>query len=141
MRVRKYASPHEPFVFGSWLRSYRDSPGWASASDDVYYPYQRALVKDLLDRSVCLVADDDGVLTAWCCMERQQHTLALHYVFCKRAWRGEGLARVLLSGCMAELGQSDADDLVYTHLALPCSRWFDASGWRYVPRFLGRKGE
>jgi ribosomal protein S18 acetylase RimI-like enzyme len=140
MNLERYdAARHDGFVYGGWLAGFRDSPTWGKVSTDIYYPYQRALIHDLLRRSVCLVADDAGVLAGFVVMERHPGAIALHWASVKRVYRGDGLARLLVAAALAELDQSAEDRLVFTHLNPPYSRFFEAGGWEYRPGHLGRK--
>lgn len=140
MNISHYSdAAHDGFVYGSWLAGHRDSPMWCEQSADVYYPYQRALIRDLLKRSTCLVADDDGVLSGFAVVERQGNVCVLHWAGVKKVYREEGLARLLVQGCLAELKRSAEDDLAFTHLRPPFSGYFEAGGWMYRPGLLGRR--
>jgi GNAT superfamily N-acetyltransferase len=97
--VRAAALEDAPFIFSSWLKSYRQSEAVKGLSDDIYFDGQRSVINRILLRSACLVAvdpDDASHLYGFICFEEHYPNPVLHYVYVKQAYRKLGVASLLM---------------------------------------------
>jgi GNAT superfamily N-acetyltransferase len=83
-----------------------------------YYPYQRGVIQQLLDRGAEVVvardADAPEMVYGWLCCERSGREFTLHYVYVKLPFRELGLGHAMLDEAL-ELYGDGAEELVYTH--------------------------
>lgn len=107
-----------PFVYGSWLESYKESKLARAVRTSIYLTRHHDLVERLLDRpSVRLrVAHPPGdpvVILGWAVVEEP---LTLHYVLVKHQFRGHGVAKALVG----------FEPAVCSHKCADVERWFRA---------------
>lgn len=100
--VRDFArETDENFVYDSWGNSYRDAciAAWGPMDKAVYYKRLGRRIAALLIRGaeLKLAVDpaDPLLFLGWICAEPP----LLHYVYVKRAYRGQGIALSLLAAC------------------------------------------
>lgn len=101
-----------PFIFHSWLRTYRRSHLARAMPEREFMLTHHAIAERLLGRGRCVVVHPEGdpaVILGW--VLREAGAPVLHYVYVKGALRGHGLGR----GLVAEAGPWPA-------------------GWRYTHR-------
>jgi GNAT superfamily N-acetyltransferase len=107
-----------PFVFRSWCRSYRTAPGSMRMPAHAFYLWQRDVIDRILARKpLVLVARDvahDVFLYGFLVAERVGTGLVVHFCYCKRDWRGQGIARALLAEAIERIG-AGASELLYSH--------------------------
>lgn len=127
------------FVRSSWLKSNARTVRGVVAQDD-YYRLHWEIAMGLLDRPlvravVACSRDDEDQLLGWACGEAstpRARALA-HYVYVKRTFRGQGLARALVEDVLR--GGSYAD-VTATHLpSEDMRRKLEALGWTFRPQF------
>ena len=102
---RGYLSVDEPFVYHSWLKSYRGT--WSDGLNPVrhvekerYYKNQSELIGDLLATSVVLVAansEDIDQIFGYIVGLPIDLGLCIHYIFVKQPFRKLGVATLLFS--------------------------------------------
>lgn len=120
------------FVRSAWLRSHRAHCEWAPKGE--YFALHHDVVEGLLVRGTTLLAvnaaDEDQIL-GFVCGESRHETPILHYVYVKRAFRGNGVAMVLVSALLGGTPQ----EIIATHSPAP-------RGWTptvaRLPRFKVR---
>jgi hypothetical protein len=98
--VRPFRDEDIPFVFSSWLKSYRDSPAVRSVPNTNYYAGQHSLIEGLLQQpnAVILVACDPNDPSAiFGYMVAQTDPAVFHFFYTKHAFRGWGIAKTLAS--------------------------------------------
>ena len=88
----------KPFVMATWLKGLLYGDSWFSIiPKDVFMPTYHAFLTQLLDSPgvevtiACLVEDPDVIVGY-----SVATNTVLHWVFCKKAWRKIGVARLLL---------------------------------------------
>lgn len=90
-------SPNDiPFVFNSWLKSYRESPQVACIPNTVYYDKFHATIEQVMNDSAILVAcspEDPNLLYGYVVAELKDETLIFHWVYVKHPFRNFGLAK------------------------------------------------
>ncbi len=98
-----------PFVYGTWLNSFRVNSTFARHIDQpTYFAMHHHVVERLLERGELLIAtpeDDPDTYLGYAV--REQGTPVVHYVYVKPAFRRFGVARALLAGL--------PPDFTYTH--------------------------
>lgn len=109
-KIRDIREGDLPFVFQTWLKSFKTDSHFAHRiRDTVYFPNHHLIVEILLERATTLVAcleDDEDVILGYLTFERDLRGMpVLHYAFVKEAWRRNGVARSLYaaSGLPADL--------------------------------------
>ena len=71
--------------------------GMACAGKE-YWSRHRALVERIISRSTLMVADTDGLLDGFACLEWYGDVPVVHYVYVRLSARGTGVAKALLHG-------------------------------------------
>lgn len=99
-----------PFVFSSWLESYKDSKLARAVRTTTYLQRHHELVERLLERPdvrlrVAHPVGDPVVILGWAVVEGS----TLHYVLVKHQFRGHGLARSLVGAVPAVISHKCAD--------------------------------
>ena len=120
----------KPFIYSSWLKSYREAPHNGALPNRVYYRAQTALIDELLDSPTVrvLVARspvDALIIRGWGCADGP----VLHYVYVKSVCRRQGIADALLR----ELGTLTT----YTHAREPYAGVLRRRGLEYDGRLFG----
>lgn len=104
-----------PFLTNSWLRSYKGSPAVRGMDNDLFYHFHHKVLETLLTRSSVVIVsydDDPSFIMAWACVEVYDKSLIVHYMYTKKPFRKQGLAKKIL----AQLRETEGPDSVfYTH--------------------------
>lgn len=99
--VRKRIPSDIPFIFDSWMKSWRISKWAGCVPNHLFFESQRVLIEDLIARGAwILVAHPSGQLDTiigWACAEQKDEKCVLHYLYYKDAFRGLGVADLLLA--------------------------------------------
>lgn len=116
----------EPFIYHSWLSSYRSSHRVGKPSSDVYYRAHHPLVGATLARSqVQVIAahlpGEDRHMLGWICWEPAGRLIVVHYIYVKAHFRHRGVAR----GLAKQAGIEPASEVLYT---------WDSKQARYLAR-------
>lgn len=130
-RTRRLLPEDVPFLYNSWLKSYRDSPTVQSISNTVYYAEQHKLIERLLQapEAKAVVAcnpEDPTQIYGYIVYQPD----VLHWVYVKHTFRGAGIARMLV----AEAGLSAK--LIYTHRVKNSERLVGERDATYNPYLL-----
>lgn len=96
--IRPAHREDRPFIFSSWLKSYRDS--LPLVWNGTYYAGQHSLIESLLDddQTEIVVAGpvgDDLTIFGWAVRSKPSTLRALHYVYVKEAFRRMGIGAFL----------------------------------------------
>lgn len=123
--IRPFVETDRRFVAKTWRESF-----WRARSIDKmdHGRYWRSMwerANALIDAGVVVIvcsADDVDTIVGWACASKDG---ALHYVFVREDFRGDGLGRALVAALPL------ASPVIYTHR----SRWLRKapSGWIYDP--------
>lgn len=130
VRMRPAEEGDVPFIFSSWLQSFRDGNEDARAMNkDAYFAGQHIVIADIMQRpnSKCLVAcalDHGPQIFGWACGDIA--IAALHYVYVKQPYRRMGIAKTLVG---ALLGTTIG--LVCTHRTLVLDELRAKHGLKY----------
>lgn len=127
-----------PFVWDSWLRSYRESPWAGVIPNNLYREVTQAVITELRARGAIITLavrrDDPNEILGYVCHERVPGGVAVHYVFIKDAVRRQGLASELLSH--ARLSWPQGTRKFYTFRTRAASYFPD---WKHEPAIARRE--
>lgn len=115
VQIRTATEADVPFIFSTWLRSYRDSLFAANISTTVYYAEHHKVVERLLKTSdvyIACASDDIAELYGYICAQKVDGILVLHYCYVKHSYRHLGIGAQLLNAL--EYDPSKAS--IYTHM-------------------------
>lgn len=96
-RVRSATEADVPFLFHTWLKSFRGAN--RSISGPVYYQFQHKLIENIFKRANVLVAcstEDENQLFGYLVCETMDNVPVLHYSYVKEDYRGMGMLKLLL---------------------------------------------
>lgn len=99
VNVRDMAAEDIPFVFNSWLKSFRNGRMCKEVDNTVYFTEHHKTLQRLMSRSKVLIAHPDGqpeTICAYVCYEILHGVFVLHYAYTKQPFRSLGLMRELL---------------------------------------------
>ena len=88
-----------PFIFSSWLKSFRNSNLAKNVSNDVYYKQHHIIIEDILKTSTILLACDKANVEniyGYIVAAKLDNVFTVHYVYVKQTYRRMGLASLLL---------------------------------------------
>jgi GNAT superfamily N-acetyltransferase len=94
-KIREAKVEDIPYIYDSFLMSFKGSPGVEHMASEDYFPAMRATFTKLLEDAVVEVAcaeDDPETILGWAAYH--DHTLL--YVAVKKAVRGHGIAKALV---------------------------------------------
>ncbi|MEZ0209216.1 MAG: hypothetical protein ACAH17_03525 [Candidatus Paceibacterota bacterium] len=88
-----------PFIFSSWLKSFRPGLVCRHVDNTIYYAEHHKVVEKILKRATCLVATDPAdpaTIYGYLVFERIDGILTIHYSYVKHTFRAMGVLRQLL---------------------------------------------
>lgn len=109
--------PHKediPFIFNSWLVSYRHSLHVKNIGNTVYFGEHHKVLERLFKRCDARIAcnpDDQNQIYGYVVFERITGTLVVHYCYVKQPYRRLGVCHQLLTAA----GRNKEEPFVYTH--------------------------
>lgn len=115
VRIRPATEADVPFIFSTWLRSYRDSGFASNISTTVYYAEHHKVVEKLLkscDVYVACANDDISELYGYICAQKITGIFVLHYIYVKHSFRHLGLGKQLLNTFNHDFNKAS----IYTHM-------------------------
>lgn len=96
VQLRNATETDVPFIFNSWLKSYRSSALAGKISNPVYFQFQHQAIERLLKRSqvkMLCSAQDPNDLKGYVVFEQIDGVLVLHYAYIKHSFRRLGLLK------------------------------------------------
>ncbi len=114
VRLRPASEEDIPFIFSSWLKSYKASPDMTHIDNNIFFTEQHRLIEFLLKNGKVLIACnniDPTQLFGWICCDKIDNIFCLHYVYVKHTFRKMGICASLLKA----FGHSTEMAGVYTH--------------------------
>lgn len=99
VQIRSATEADVPFIFNSWLKSYRGANAVKSVSNPVYFEFQHKTIEKLLQRSQVYMLcspDDSSQVFGYVVCEKIEEIPVLHYAYVKYAFRGMGLCKLLM---------------------------------------------
>jgi len=100
------------FVFGSWLKSYRNEFQNKIIPRRVYYPSEASAIQALVDCKntktiVSYNVDESNQVFGWCCFTDIDGESFLHYAFVKTMFRNMGIFKRMIHVIVPRLGFED----------------------------------
>jgi GNAT superfamily N-acetyltransferase len=100
VKFREIQETDLPFVFNSWLKSYRNSKEGKLLKNDQYFLEQKNRIEALLEWSKVVVAsdpEDEWHVFGYAVATQVQGTSILHYVYVKQPFRKLGIGKALVN--------------------------------------------
>lgn len=102
-----------PFIFATYLKSYKLAPVNRRIRDTIYYPAQHALLERCLARPstkvvIACLTDEPSTILGYAIREYER--AIIHYIYVKHEFQGYGIARMLISP-----DKRDPVDYTFTH--------------------------
>lgn len=99
VQIRNAIEADVPFIFNSWLKSYKGSNACKSISAPIYYQFHHKTIETLLQKCsvkvVCSAADENQVY-GYIVYELLETVPVLHYAYVKHLYRNMGLLSMML---------------------------------------------
>lgn len=107
--MRETTAEDLPFIFNSWLKSFRFNEDASRMSNGVYFGYFKELVTGLLESSSIVVAcnpDDSTQIYGYAVYDHKEDIdlFVLHYIYVKYPFRNLGIGKRILETVHKELG-------------------------------------
>lgn len=130
--LRAYRDEDIPFIYNSWLKSYRDAPSMATIPNTLYYAGQHGLIETLLERSHVVVAcssEDPSQIMGYIVYEAPRpDSSVIHWAYVKHPFRNFGVAKALEGAATA-----NRTNVRYTHRVKVCERLLRTRPYTYDP--------
>lgn len=129
VQIREATEADVPFIFNSWLKSYRGSYICKGVSNPVYFEFQHKTIEALLQRcqvQVLCSSTDSNELYGYLVHEVVQEVPVLHYAYIKHTYRKLGLLKKLLKTVEAPNGG------FYTHDSEAAAKLVNAKKINFV---------
>jgi len=127
-----------PFIFNSWLKSYRNSHFCKLLVNEVYFSEHHKVIQNLIKHSTVLIAcnpEDENQLYGYLVASKEQNILCLHYIYIKHAFRNFKIASSLLQSISHDPSQA----AIYTHHTRICDKLAEKYNLLYHP-YIAIKG-
>jgi hypothetical protein len=114
LRIRKGAEGDHPFIYNSWLRSFRDSWFAKMINSTTYYTEHHKVIERLLQTCEVFVAcnnDDVSDIYGYIVAEFVGPIFVLHFAYTKHTYRCLGIGKLLLN----QFNFDPSTACVYTH--------------------------
>ena len=107
---RQMIPADSPFIYSTWLKSYRQMPYAASMSNDTFFHHHKQVVEKILakpETSVTIICEDTDPdhIYGYSVVEIYGDASIIHYTYIKHSYRKLGLAKTLLQSQIPLLGQ------------------------------------
>jgi hypothetical protein len=132
--IRDASEGDVPFIFNSWLESFRSGPVPKFVDNKIYYAEQHKLIERLLRRcTVKMAVDpaDPAQIYGYLVCEQTEGIPTYHYAYTKQTYRGMGVCRQLFK----EVGHDSAVAAISTHTTVkgaPVSRRYNLIYHPYI---------
>ena len=113
-RLRPMIEDDLPFLFNSWLKSYRFSHFGEKITTTIYFEDHHKVIDNILKNNQVVMAcspEDPSQLYGYIVVGREDDILVLHFIYVKHTFRNMGIGKTLLDA----VGHSSDVASVYTH--------------------------
>ena len=114
VRLRTANDEDLPFIFNSWLKSFRFSPFAEKITSTIYFSDHHKVIENLLKNSVVMIScneDDPSQLYGYAVGSQVDGIFVLHFIYVKHTFRNMGLGKMLLDS----FGVDTENASVFTH--------------------------
>ncbi len=114
VRLRSIVEEDYPFLFNSWLKSYRFSHFGEKITNTIYFTDHHKIVENLVKNNKVVMAcsqDDPSQLYGYMVGGEEEGVLVLHFIYVKHTFRNMGIGKTLLDA----FGHDKERAGVYTH--------------------------
>ena len=114
VRLRPMIEDDLPFLFNSWLKSYRLSNFAEKITNTIYFEDHHKLIERIVENSNILMAcnpSDPSQLYGYVVSGKEGDILILHFLYVKHTFRNMGIGKTLLDA----VGHTSESASVYTH--------------------------
>jgi ribosomal protein S18 acetylase RimI-like enzyme len=113
-RLRPLTEEDHPFLYNSWLKSYRFSLFAERITNTIYFEDHHKLIEKIINNSKTLIAcnpSDPSQLYGYIVAGEEEGVLVVHFLYVKHTFRNMGIGKTLLDA----VGHSSDVASVYTH--------------------------
>lgn len=139
---RRMDKRDEPFIYNSWLRTFRKESAFGSEiPHDIYFRNQKAIIDDLLATSNVLVLCNPEVpdqIYGYAVYAIENDMLILHFIYLKLCYRGMGFAERMLSVMESERLSGEGLPIIATHATHAFHKHSKEWNATYNPYLIGR---
>lgn len=99
IKIRPISQVDVPFIFSSWLKSFRSAFFAKDIHPKTYYGGHHKIISSLLQTCTTYVAcseSDPTEIYGFICAEHMDGTLVVHYIYTKHTFRNLGIGKKLL---------------------------------------------
>tara|TARA_R100000656_G_C3887637_1_gene115846 strand:- start:72 stop:533 length:462 start_codon:yes stop_codon:yes gene_type:complete len=114
VRLRTLTEEDKPFIFNSWLKSYRFSHFGEKITNTIYFEDHHKIIENILKNAQVVVAcneKDPSQVYGYVVGGDEEGILVLHFIYVKHTFRNMGMGKTLLDA----MGHDKEKAGVYTH--------------------------
>ena len=134
-RLRPLTEEDYPFLYNSWLKSYRFSLFAERITNTIYFEDHHKLIEKIINNSKTLIAcnpSDPSQLYGDIVAGEEEGVLVVHFVYVKHTFRNMGIGKTLLDA----VGHSSDKASVYTHHTRMADKLASKHNFVYHPYLL-----
>tara|TARA_R100000005_G_scaffold68197_1_gene36170 strand:- start:248 stop:709 length:462 start_codon:yes stop_codon:yes gene_type:complete len=135
IRLRPLIDDDLPFLFSSWLKSYRSSHFAEKITNTIYFEDHHKIIERIIENSKVLVAcnpSDPSQLYGYSVSGEEDEVLVVHFLYVKHTFRNMGIGKTLLDA----IGHSNESASVYTHHTRIADKLASKHNFVYHPYLL-----
>jgi hypothetical protein len=113
--IRDASAEDVPFIFSSWLKSFRNGAMCRHVDNTIYYAEHHKVCEKLMKRCKILIAadaNDVANILGWICYEEIDGIFTLHYAYTKHTFRGLGVLRQIFNSIKHDFNTAG----IHTHM-------------------------
>jgi ribosomal protein S18 acetylase RimI-like enzyme len=114
IRLRPSVEEDLPFIYNSWLKSYRFSHFGEKITNTIYFTDHHKVLENLIKHSKVIVAcnpEDPSQVYGYIVGGAREGVFLLHFLYVKHTFRNMGIGKTLLDA----MGHDSSSAAVYTH--------------------------
>ena len=114
VRLRTLTEEDKPFIFNSWLKSYRFSHFGEKITNTIYFEDHHKIIENILKKAKVVVAcneEDPSQVYGYIVGGAEEGIFILHFIYVKHTFRNMGIGKTLLDA----MGHDKEKAAVYTH--------------------------
>lgn len=132
--LRDPKSEDVPFVFNSWLKSFRDGPAMSNMANDTFYKGTHACIENVAKSPACKVVvacdpNDPNMIFGYGVAELVGTDLVLHWIYVKHPFRAFGLGRAIED----ELKKIPHESVSFSCYSKLCRALMNSRKYKYDP--------